>query len=147
MFRRKYTEHFTLSHHKMDFPGQHTQKKSRKIKSKFEWLSIPKYIYRDSSTFFVLVRLFFSSYYQPHFRQYCPMKPWWCHQMETFSALLACCEGNPPVTGGFPSQRLVTRSFDVFFDLRPHNGQWRKALTFSLIFDGFFEQPIETPVI
>ena len=25
---------------------------------------------------------------------------------------------NPPVTGGFPSQRPVTRSFDVFFDLR-----------------------------
>ena len=38
--------------------------------------------------------------------------------MEKFSALLALCEGNPPVTGGFPSQRLVTRSFDVFFDLR-----------------------------
>ena len=37
--------------------------------------------------------------------------------METFSALLALCEGNPPVTGGFPSQRPVTRSFDVFFDL------------------------------
>ena len=34
------------------------------------------------------------------------------------SALLAICEGNPPVTGGFPSQRLVTQSFDVFFDLR-----------------------------
>ena len=30
---------------------------------------------------------------------------WWCHQMETPSALLALCEGNPPVTGGFPSQR------------------------------------------
>ena len=28
------------------------------------------------------------------------------------------CEGNPPVTGGFPSQRAVTRSFDVFFDPR-----------------------------
>ena len=38
--------------------------------------------------------------------------------METFSALLALCEGNPPVTGGFPSQRPVTRSFDVFFALR-----------------------------
>ena len=27
------------------------------------------------------------------------------------------CGGNSPVTGGFPAQRLVTRSFDVFFDL------------------------------
>ena len=42
---------------------------------------------------------------------------WWRNQMEKFSALLALCEGNPPVTGGFPSQRPVTLSFDVFFDL------------------------------
>ena len=39
-------------------------------------------------------------------------------QMETFSELLALCEGNPPVTGGFPSQRPVTQNFDVIFDLR-----------------------------
>ena len=38
--------------------------------------------------------------------------------METFSALLALCEGNSPVTGEFLSQRPVTRSFDVFFVLR-----------------------------
>ena len=43
---------------------------------------------------------------------------WWRHQMETFSALLAICAGNSPVTGEFPTQRPVTRSFDVFFDLR-----------------------------
>ena len=42
---------------------------------------------------------------------------WWRHQMETFSALLALCAGNSPVTGEFPSQRPVTRSFDVFFHL------------------------------
>ena len=39
---------------------------------------------------------------------------WWRHQ--TFSALLALCPGNSPVTGEFPSQR-----------------QWRGALMFSLI--------------
>ena len=38
--------------------------------------------------------------------------------METFSALLAICAGNSPVTGEIPTQRPVTRSFDVFFDLR-----------------------------
>ena len=38
--------------------------------------------------------------------------------MEAFSALLALCAGNSPVTGEFPSQRPVTRSFDAFFDLR-----------------------------
>ena len=41
---------------------------------------------------------------------------WWCYQMETFSALLALCERNPPMTGGFP-----------------HKGQWRGALIFFYI--------------
>ena len=52
---------------------------------------------------------------------------WWFHQMETFSALLAICEGNSPVPGEFPTQRQVTRSFDVFFDLYPNkrlSKQW-----------------------
>ena len=43
---------------------------------------------------------------------------WWRHKMETFSALLALCAGNSPVTGESPSQRPVTQSFDTFFDLR-----------------------------
>ena len=43
---------------------------------------------------------------------------WWRHQMEKFSALLTLCAGNSQVTGEFPAQRPVTRSFDVFFDLR-----------------------------
>ena len=42
---------------------------------------------------------------------------WWRHQMETFSALLALCAENSPVTSEFPSQRPVRRSFDIFFDL------------------------------
>ena len=56
--------------------------------------------------------------------------PWWRHQMETFSTLLALCAGNSPVTGKFPSQRPVTRSYDVFFDLHPNkrlskqSGRW-----------------------
>ena len=29
--------------------------------------------------------------------------PWWRHQMETFSALLALCAGNSPFTGEFPA--------------------------------------------
>ena len=43
---------------------------------------------------------------------------WWRQQMKTFSALLALCAGNSPVTGEFPSQRSVTRRFNIFFDLR-----------------------------
>ena len=38
--------------------------------------------------------------------------------METFSALLALRAGNSLVTREFPSQKPVTRSFDIFFDLR-----------------------------
>ena len=38
--------------------------------------------------------------------------------VEIFSALLALCEGKLLVTGEFPSQRPMTKSFDVFFYLR-----------------------------
>ena len=48
----------------------------------------------------------------------------WRHQMETFSALLALCAGNSPVTGEFPTQRPMTRNFDAFFDLRQWWGWW-----------------------
>ena len=48
------------------------------------------------------------------------LHPWWRHQMETFSALLAICAGNSPVPGEFPTQRPVTWSFDVYFDLHPN---------------------------
>ena len=56
--------------------------------------------------------------------------------METFSALVAFCTGNSPVTGEFPAQRTVTQSFDVFFDLRPNkrlSKQW---------WGGRFETPL-----
>ena len=43
---------------------------------------------------------------------------WWRHQMEIFSVLLAICAENSPVTSEFPAQRPVTRSFDIFPDLR-----------------------------
>ena len=42
-------------------------------------------------------------------------------------ALLALCAGNSPGTGEFPTQRPVTWSFDVFFDLCPNrwlSKQW-----------------------
>ena len=58
------------------------------------------------------------------------LRSWWRHQMETFSALLALCAGNSPVSGEFPALRPVTRSFDVFFDvhliklLNKHSRGW-----------------------
>ena len=45
----------------------------------------------------------------------CPT--WWTSSNGTFSALLAICAGNSPVTSEVPSQRPVTQSIDVFFDL------------------------------
>ena len=67
------------------------------------------------------------------------LKTWWHHQMETFSALLALCAGNSPATGEFPAQRPVTRSYDVFFDLRPNKrlskqpwGWWFETPSWSL---------------
>ena len=55
---------------------------------------------------------------------WCHFRPvyitWWRHEMENFSALLVICAGNSLVPGEFPAQRPVTRSFDVFFDLRPN---------------------------
>ena len=55
--------------------------------------------------------------------------------METFSALLVICAGNSPVTGEFPSQRPVMRSFDVFFDLRLNKRLSKQSL------DWWFETP------
>ena len=56
---------------------------------------------------------------------------WWRHQMETFSALLAICA----VTGEFPAQRPVTRSFDDFFDLHPNKRLSKQS------WGWWFEQP------
>ena len=59
--------------------------------------------------------------------------------MEVFSALLAFCEANSAVTGEFPSQRPVSLSFDVFFDLRLNKrlskqslGWWLETLSQSV---------------
>ena len=66
-------------------------------------------------------------------------KPWWRHQMRTFSALLAISAGNSPVSGEFPAQRPVTRSFDGFLDLRLYKrlskqswGWWFETLSCPL---------------
>ena len=47
----------------------------------------------------------------------------------SFSALLALCEGNSPVTGESPTQRPVTRSFDVIFFYLRRNKRLRKSST------------------
>ena len=59
--------------------------------------------------------------------------------METFSALLALCAGTSPVPGEFRTQRPVTPSFDIYFDLRPNKrlskqpwGWWFETLLHPL---------------
>ena len=81
------------------------------------------------------------SLYLLHHRRYaCGLcLTWWRHKMETFSAFLVLCAGNSPVTGEFPAQRPVTRSFAGFFDLRLNKrlskqswGWWFESPSWSL---------------
>ena len=41
----------------------------------------------------------------------------WCFLFSSVKTALKICEGNLPVTDGFSSQRTLTQSFDVFFDV------------------------------
>ena len=50
--------------------------------------------------------------------------PWWRHQMETFSVLLALCGGGGGGGGGGIHRSPVNS---------PHKGQWRGAMMFYLI--------------
>ena len=58
----------------------------------------------------------------------CSLYSWLRHQMETLPRA-----ENSPVIGEFPSQRPVTRSFDVFFDLRL-NKRLSKQLIYIYLF-------------
>ena len=72
--------------------------------------------------------------------------------METFFALLALCAGISPVTSEFPSQRPVTRNFDVSLiyawingwvnnregdDLRRHRTHYDVTVMYLFDFDHF----------
>ena len=47
---------------------------------------------------------------------------WWRHHMATLSLLLTLCEGNPPVTGGFPSERASSTKLWFFYMYAWTNG-------------------------
>ena len=51
---------------------------------------------------------------------------WWRNDMEMLFALLALCEGNPPVTSGFPSQRASNVVLGVSLNklLNKQSGYW-----------------------
>ena len=67
------------------------------------------------------------------------MNTWWRHQMETFFRVTGPLCGEFTGPGEFPTQRPVTRSCDVFFDLRLNKrlskepwGWWFETLSWSL---------------
>ena len=67
-----------------------------------------------------------------------PVPSSYCHQMETFSVLLALCAGNSSVTGKFPSHRPGTRSFDTYSDLRLNKRLSKQSLGW------WFETPLRS---
>ena len=58
---------------------------------------------------------------------------WWCRHMEMLSTLLALCDGNPPVTGGFPSQRTSNVELCCF-----HCWQTEQAVEQTVYFPVFW---------
>ena len=81
------------------------------------WLYITANLLTDRLLEF-MKPLFSTTYSRIFLSRRWTQKTWCRHQMETFSGLLAICAGNSPVPDEFPTQRLETRSFDVFFDMR-----------------------------
>ena len=102
---------------------------------KFETVSRPSEVWNGDA--YTRKTPFFSINRGPGLNQ---QKSWWRHQMEAFSGLLSICAGNSPVTGEFPIQRPVTRSFDVFGHLRVNKhlskqswGWWFETLSRPLL--------------
>ena len=94
---------------------------------------------RCKVVYLMLLYMYIPSLIIPQFIHCGTRFTWWRHQMETFSALLAICAGNSPGTGEFLTQRPVTRSFDVIFDLRLNKrlskqswGWWFETLSHTL---------------
>ena len=98
-------------------------------------LSVHSRNYECCSLFVVFVEVTYGPIWPIHFCITGATISWWRHQMETLSALLILCAENSPITGEFPAQRPVTRSFDVFFDLRLNkrlNKWWFETPSWSL---------------
>ena len=82
------------------------------------FISHTTWTYRPHGTRSAVAKHLWTILWLPHpVPSACIPAPWWRHQMETFSVLLALCAGKSLVTCEFPSQRPVTWSFDIFFDL------------------------------
>ena len=92
------------------------------------WNNIKDWLHSMAEIFIEVVYVFFAVAWPGRLftisrRMFCRTRPskfapkqelwesWWRYDMETLTALLVLCEGNPPVTGGFPSQRPIMLEF------------------------------------
>ena len=64
---------------------------------------------------------------------------WWCHDMKKLTTLLALCEVNSPVTGGFLTQRSGFVEFDVFLSYPKQAVGERSSFR-------WFETPLDHPI-
>ena len=110
--------------------------------SRHIWLQAPTIICHLK-----LLRMLYVSYHAPS---------WWCHDMETRSALLALCSPDrrwiPPTKVQFPDKGLVMQAFDVLFQvslcmllnrqsrcrrLRPHDAHMQESYEDYVHVSGF----------
>ena len=102
--------------------------------------------------FFCTLRQIYNESAFAHVMAWHETRAWWRHQMETFSALLAICAGNSPVPGAFPTQRPVTRSFDVWVnngnagDLRHHRAHYDVIVMEPTITQSTVPVPVPAPL-
>ena len=74
---------------------------------------------------YVMPSLFMINCPSVHHRlAFCEKWPWWRYQMGIFSALLAVCAGNSPVTGEFPSQKASDAEVWCFLCSVPWINSW-----------------------
>ena len=66
---------------------------------------------------------------------------WWRYQNGNIFRVTGHLCGESPVTGEFPAQRPVTRSFDIFFDL--HLNKWLSEQSWGW----WFETPYIVPIM
>ena len=86
-----------------------------------------------------------------HSAKYSTTNPWWRHQMETFSALLAYCAGNSPVTWSWqPQYRLTVLSawwLQISWHIFCHDDviKWKHFPRYWPFVRGIHRSPVNSP--
>ena len=79
-------------------------------------------LYTGNSVVFSIYSAYRTKQYLGVVKNYSPQQLmwiiWWCHDKDMFSALLALCEENPPLSCGFPLQRpMISSDVELSFML------------------------------